>query len=121
MRVDMPRAQRAGIYLCILAAGLLAGTTPLAAQTPALVGRELAGKKLFLQRCSLCHLPPLNEPQDPDPQPYGPKLNGFVRDTQTEERARRAILNGTPRMPGFQYGLTKEEVETIITYLKVFK
>jgi hypothetical protein len=30
-------------------------------------------------------------------------------------------LNGTPRMPGFQYGLTKEEIETIITYLKVFK
>ena len=121
MRVGMSRALRASISLWIVAAGLLAGPSPLAAQSPALVGRELAGKKLFLQRCSICHLPPLNEPDNPDPQPYGPKLNGFVRNTETEERARRAILNGTLRMPGFQYGLTKEEVETIITYLKVFK
>jgi mono/diheme cytochrome c family protein len=118
MRVGMSRER---IVLWIVAMGLLAGPFPLAAQTPQLAGRELAGKKLFLQRCSICHLPPLNEPDNPDPQPYGPKLNGFVRNTETEERARRAILTGTPRMPGFQYGLTKEEVETILTYLKVFK
>lgn len=120
MRVGMLRAQRARTCVWILALGLV-GSFPLAAQTPPLSERELAGKKLFLQRCSLCHLPPLNEPQDPDPQPFGPKLNGFVRNTETEERARRAILNGTLRMPGFQYGLTREEVETIILYLKAFK
>ena len=121
MRLEAREAQRRGMCLWILAIGLWVGPLPLAAQTPALSERELAGKKLFLQRCSLCHMPPLNEPDNPDPQPYGPKLNGFVRNTETEERARRAILNGTLRMPGFQYGLTREEVETIITYLKVFK
>lgn len=125
MRLETQRLLRGEMGLWILALGLLAGPRPLlsqqAAQTPTLSQRELAGKKLFLQRCSLCHLPPLNEPENPDPQPFGPKLNGFVRDTQTEERARRAILNGTLRMPGFQYGLTKEEVETIIVYLKAFK
>ena len=109
----------------MLTASLLAGALRLPAQqpaqTPPLSERELAGKKLFLQRCSICHMPPLNTPQDPDPKPYGPKLNGFVRDQATEDRARQAILNGTPRMPGFQYGLTKEEIETIIGYLKVFK
>jgi mono/diheme cytochrome c family protein len=116
------RFERTGkICLWILAAGLLAGPVRLAAQSPELSGLELAGKKLFLQRCSICHLPPLNTPEDPDPQPYGPKLNGFVGDSATETRARQAILNGTPRMPGFQYGLTGEEIETIIVYLKVFK
>ena len=116
------RFDRTGkIGLGFLAAGLLLGPARLAAQTPELSGRELAGKKLFLQRCSICHLPPLNTPQDPDPQPYGPKLNGFVRDTATETRARQAILTGTPRRPGFQYGLTSEEIETIIVYLKVFQ
>ena len=107
--------------LSIATLGLLVGAIPLAAQTPELSGKELAGKKLFLQRCSICHMPPLNQPEDPDPKPYGPKLNGFVRDQATEERARKAILNGTPRMPGFQYGLTKDEIETILGYLKVFK
>ena len=120
MIVGMRRAQRVRTGIWVGAAVLLMGPS-LPAQTPALSVRELAGKKLFLQRCSICHMPPLNEPDNPDPQPYGPKLNGFVRNAETEERARRAILNGTLRMPGFQYGLTKEEVETIITYLKVFK
>jgi mono/diheme cytochrome c family protein len=109
------------LFLCIATMGILAGADPLAAQAPELSDREMAGKKLFLQRCSICHMPPLNTPEDPDPKPYGPKLNGFVRDQVTEARARRAILSGTPRMPGFQYGLTKEEIETIIGYLKGFK
>ncbi len=117
----MRGARTRRIWVWIFAAGLLAGPVRLAAQTPELAPRELAGKKLFLQRCSICHMPPLNEPQNPDPKPYGPKLNGFVRDAETEGRARQAILNGTPRMPGFQYGLTRDEVETIIVYLKAFK
>lgn len=109
------------LALWIATAGLLAGLIPLAAQNPKLSERELAGKKLFLQRCSICHMPPLNTPEDPDPKPYGPKLNGFVRDQATEERARQTILNGTTRMPGFQYGLTKEQIEGILGYLKVFE
>ena len=117
--------QRRLICLGIITASLLVGVLRLpaqqASQTSPLAERELAGKKLFLQRCSICHMPPLNTPEDPDSQPYGPKLNGFVRDQATEERARRATLNGTARMPGFQYGLSMEEVETIITYLKIFK
>lgn len=102
--------------------GMIAGVGlfPLWAQRAAapLAGKELAGKKLFLQRCSICHMPPLN---DPEGQPYGPKLSGFVKDTATETRARETIKNGTPRMPGFQYGLDQEQIDNIITYLKVFK
>jgi mono/diheme cytochrome c family protein len=107
--------------LVVLVAALAVAAPQLPAQSPQSADRELAGKKLFLQRCSICHLPPLNEPANPDPQPYGPKLNGFVKDAATENRARQAILNGTPRMPGFQYGLTRDEIENIIVYLKTFK
>ncbi len=82
---------------------------------------ELAGKKLFLQRCSVCHLPPLNVPQDPDPQPFGPQLNGYVQGTETEMRARQAIRVGTWRMPGFQYGLEPDEIDALIAYLKTLK
>lgn len=121
----MRMKRTARICLSISAAFLLAGALRLPAQqstrTPKLSERELAGKKLFLQRCSICHMPPLDQPEDPDPKPYGPKLNGFVHDQATENRARQAILNGTTRMPGFQYGLTKDEIETIIGYLKVYK
>ena len=56
-------------------------------------------------------MPPLN---DPEGQPYGPKLNGFVKDTATETRARETIRNGTPRMPGFQYGLEQEQIDAKI-------
>ena len=82
---------------------------------------ELAGKKVFLQRCSVCHLPPLNVPQDPDPQPFGPQLNGYVQGTEAEMRARQAIRVGTWRMPGFQYGLESEEIDALIAYLKTLK
>jgi hypothetical protein len=34
---------------------------------------------------------------------------------------REFIRRGTPRMPGFQYGLTPEEIDSIIAYLKTVK
>ena len=79
---------------------------------------QLTGKKLFLQRCSVCHLPPLNVPQNPDPKPFGPLLNGFVRGAEKETRARNIILKGTARMPGFQYGLKPRQIDALIAYLK---
>ena len=85
-----------------------------------LAGKELAGKKLFLQRCSVCHMPPLGPPGE-EGESYGPKLLGYVKDAATETRAREFIRNGSPRMPGFQYGLAAEEMENIIAYLKIFK
>jgi mono/diheme cytochrome c family protein len=81
--------------------------------------REIAGKKLFLQRCSICHLPRLYPAGEA--QPYGPKLNGYLEGPDTETRAREAIRTGTPRMPGFQYGLAPAEIEDIIAYVKRLK
>ncbi len=101
----------------------LAGISPVMARQSSsgtsLSPAQLAGKKLFLQRCSVCHLPPLNVPQDPDPKPFGPLLNGFVRGAEKESRARNIILKGTARMPGFQYGLESKQIDALIAYLKI--
>lgn len=80
---------------------------------------EVRGKKAFLQRCSICHLPPLYEP--PEVQPYGPLLDGYLRSPQFEARARKAIAEGTPRMPGFQYTLKPSEIDDVIAYMKTMK
>src|SRR3989304_429699 len=90
----------------MVAMAVLGFLLPLQAQQPSpkLSGKELAGKKLFLQRCSLCHMPALNEPWDPDPQPYGPKLNGFVQGTPVSydfENERRTAVSSLRLRVGF--------------------
>ena len=103
----------------LLLGGLLLASAPLRSQdSAARTAADVAGKKLFLQRCSVCHLPRL---YDEDPHPYGPKLDGYVKSPETEERARKAIREGGPRMPGFQYGLEPGEIDDIIAYLKAMK
>lgn len=96
---------------------------PLAAQSaPAsasLSAAELAGKKLFLQRCSVCHLPPLG--RSADSRPFGPLLKGIGKDHESEAGAREIIRKGTPRMPGFQYGLDSKEIDDLIAYLKTVR
>jgi mono/diheme cytochrome c family protein len=93
--------------------------TARAQDSSALSPTELRGKKVFLQRCSICHLPPLYEP--PEVKPYGPVLTGYLRNSQMEARARKDINEGTPRMPGFQYGLQPGEIDDVIAYLKTMK
>jgi len=77
---------------------------------------ELKGKGMFQQRCSLCHLPRSYD----DDSTYGPKLTAATV-TGKEAVVREFIRQGTPNMPGFQYGLTPEEIDSIITYLKTVK
>ena len=81
--------------------------------------QEARGEGVFLQRCSLCHLPQARR-QVPSSQPYGPYLTSLLKNAAAEkERAvREIILKGGPRMPGFQYGLTPKEIDDLIAYLK---
>jgi mono/diheme cytochrome c family protein len=92
---------------------------PLMAQGPSkgsgLTEAELNGKGMFQQRCSICHTPPV-----PGGKTFGPVLNsGLV--TGKEAAMREFIVKGTPRMPGFQYGLEPKEIDDIIAYLKTVK
>ena len=108
----------------LLGIGLLAaGAVPALAQknssTAALSPQELAGKKLFVQRCSICHLPPLGRGEAA--RPFGPILKDVIKNAEAETRVRETIRKGTPRMPGFQYGLESQEIENIIAYLKTVR
>jgi mono/diheme cytochrome c family protein len=79
---------------------------------------ERHGENLFLQRCSLCHLP--RKLKFGSPPVVGPSLAGQFKDATPEElkTLRGFILKGGPDMPGFQYGLEPKEIDDLIAYLK---
>ncbi len=76
------------------------------------------GEGLFLQRCSICHLP--RKLKFGSPPVIGPSLNGQFRDASPEQMKvlRGFILKGGPDMPGFQYGLESKDIDDLIEYLK---
>jgi mono/diheme cytochrome c family protein len=77
------------------------------------------GKKLFVQRCSVCHLPPLGPGE---PKAYARSLTGLVKNAEAEAAVRPIIQNGIPmRMPGFKYGLEPSEIDAIVAYLRTLK
>ena len=74
---------------------------------------ELAGKKLFVQRCSVCHLPAL-----PSYSVYGPVLDRKLVASRGEAAIHERIMRGSARMPGWQYSLKPAEIDEIIGYLQ---
>jgi mono/diheme cytochrome c family protein len=81
-----------------------------------LTAAQAAGKKLFVQRCAVCHLPAL-----PSYTTYGPVLSGAVIAAFGEEAAREQIKGGSARMPGYQFTLSAAEIDQIVGYLKTLE
>jgi mono/diheme cytochrome c family protein len=108
------------ILYCAGTANLPAQTKPAAAAPAAekLDEQETRGQGLFLQRCSLCHLP--RKLKFGSPQVIGPSLSGQFKDVDAGQLKilRGFILKGGPDMPGFQYGLETKDVDDLIAYLK---
>jgi mono/diheme cytochrome c family protein len=79
---------------------------------------ETRGEGLFLQRCSLCHLPRFMK--FGSPPVVGPSLSGvFKKASPDEEKTlRQFIQKGTADMPGFRYGLSATEMDELVSYLK---
>jgi mono/diheme cytochrome c family protein len=77
---------------------------------------QVSGKKLFVQRCSVCHLPAL-----PSYSTYGPVLSGDLIISLGDTFVREQISHGTARMPGYQYTLAPAEIDQIIGYLKTLE
>ena len=83
------------------------------ASIKSLTPSQAAGKKLFVQRCSVCHLPAL-----PSYSAYGPVLDGNMIAELGEQTVRNQLLKGSARMPGFQYTLSAAEIDETLDYLK---
>lgn len=109
-----------GLLLAGLAVQVLAQAKPDAthASTLKLTEQESRGEGLFLQRCSLCHLP--RKLKFGSPAVVGPNLSGLFKEADADQQKflRGFILKGDPKMPGFQYGLEANEVDDLIAYLK---
>ena len=95
-------------------------SSPLRAQQPkpnsTLTDTQKEGRRIFQQRCAVCHTPPTIVARR-----YGPALyKEIVEDN--EDTIRDTILEGREAlMPGFKYGLTRPAIDSIIEYLKTVK
>jgi mono/diheme cytochrome c family protein len=104
-------------WAAMLLGSIAFGPAALSAQVLSAKGlsnTERSGLRVFLQHCAVCHLG-----VPPRYQTYGPPLNKDLVAAKGEAAVRKAILEGTVRMPGFQYGLKSAEVDDVLTYLKV--
>ena len=81
---------------------------------PALSEDALAGWKLFVQRCAICH-DPLGQPSFP--ASLGPVLSETNVRELGAETVREIIMVGSVRMPGWQYTLSPEQIGQVIAYL----
>ena len=95
---------------------LLASSLPLLAQQSsgaALTDTQKEGRRIFQQRCAVCHTLPTVVSKR-----YGPALyKELVEDN--EDNIRDTIAEGrVDLMPGFKYGLTRAEIDSIVEYLK---
>ena len=81
---------------------------------PSLPADALAGWKLFVQRCAICH-DPLGQPSYPES--VAPLLSRETVRGLGEDTVRDVIMVGSARMPGWQYTLSPEQVGELIAYL----
>jgi len=74
------------------------------------------GAYLFKQRCNLCHGPTSMSGF----KPYGGRLTKDMVE-EHEDVVRKVIMDGTPRMPGFRYGLSASQVNMVVDYIKTLE
>jgi mono/diheme cytochrome c family protein len=79
---------------------------------PELDKTQLLGRRLFQQRCAVCHTQVA-----PNSPMYGMALYKDLVDG-SEDMIADYIRNGSRRMPGFKYGLEPSEIDAIVSYLK---
>ncbi len=76
-----------------------------------LTATQRDGQKLFYQSCGVCHL----KPQITAPQ-FAPALSKESV-SGNDSAMRQVISEGTPRMPGFKYQFSPEQIGFIASYV----
>ena len=121
---------RSFLSLILLGSGIVLPAVLLAqsqqTSLPILNEQQRAGKDLFLQNCSYCHLQRKGNPKIPRESPAagptkgGAVLSGLFRGAAPDREpvVRQFVLQGTPKMPGFQYALEPKELDDLMAYLK---
>jgi mono/diheme cytochrome c family protein len=107
----------AGIAALVLAVlwlnhGALSAQQAATASQGVASGNVEEGRRLFHQKCVICHIAAVK-----GEQPYGPKLSKEQVD-RSEAGVKQIVLNGIGRMPGFRYALQPEQIDTIVAFLK---
>lgn len=70
------------------------------------------GRRVFEQRCGICHAPARGAFVMYGPYLYKDLING------NEDAIKEMIRTGTTKMPGFKLGLQPAEIDAIVEYLK---
>jgi mono/diheme cytochrome c family protein len=87
------------------------------AAMPALNEQQRRGEALFVQNCTLCHMPS-NQKKRLGIQ--GPTLEGVYGEDAETDVLRKFIQQGVPgKMPGFRYGLEAKDIDDVVSYLKM--
>jgi cytochrome c2 len=87
------------------------------AARPVLNEQQRRGEALFVQNCTLCHMPS-NQKKRLGIQ--GPTLEGVYGEDADTDALRQFIQQGVPgKMPGFRYGLEPKDIDDVVAYLKV--
>jgi mono/diheme cytochrome c family protein len=87
-----------------------------AAARPALNEQQRRGEALFVENCTLCHMPS-NQKKRLGIQ--GPTLEGVYGEDAETDALRQFIQQGVAgKMPAFRYGLEPKDIDDVVAYLK---
>jgi len=104
----------AGMAWLVLATSIQAASAQPFPAADALTAQQLQGRNLFNQSCMVCHV----KLQITSPAKYGPDLSKNALGGQ-EAVMREVISNGTPNMPGFKYHFDPDQIDAIVSYVKM--
>lgn len=84
-----------------------------AAAPVALNDQQVLGRRIFQQRCAVCHTQPY-----PGARRYGPALHKVLVNGN-EDMIHQFIMSGSKgKMPAFKYTLESKEIDAIVEFLK---
>jgi mono/diheme cytochrome c family protein len=83
---------------------------------PALNEQQKRGEAIFVQNCTLCHIPTSQKKRLRLPVTA---LEGAYGEDADADALRQFIQQGIPgKMPGFRYGLELQQIDDVVAYLK---